>query len=81
MLGCIVGVPFLKYLENIGIGMPEAVKEMGLPMAKRTFPDYGWHLIIVTAILLIISVTLVSFMPARKISKMDPVNALKGKLQ
>lgn len=81
ILGCIVGVPFLKYIEHIGIGMPDAVKEMGLPMAKRTFPDYSWYLIIGTAILLIISVTIVSFMPARKISKMDPVNALKGKLQ
>ena len=81
IIGGIVGVPFLKYIEFIGIGMPDAVKEMGLPMAKRTFPDYGWVLIIGTALLLIISVTLVSFMPAREISKMDPVNALKGKLQ
>jgi putative ABC transport system permease protein len=81
IVGCIIGIPLFKYIEYVGIGMPDAIKEIGLPMAKRTYPDYGWVLIFGTAILLMISVTIVSFMPARKIAKMDPVDALKGKLQ
>lgn len=81
ILGCIIGIPLFKYIEHVGLGLPDAIKEMGLPMAKRTYPDYGWVLIFGTGILLMISVTVVSFIPARKISKMDPVNALKGKLQ
>jgi ABC-type antimicrobial peptide transport system permease subunit len=49
-------------------------------MAERMYPVYGLGLIIGTVLLVVISATIVSFLPARKIAKMNPVEALKGKI-
>ncbi|MBX2840811.1 MAG: FtsX-like permease family protein [Flammeovirgaceae bacterium] len=81
ILGCAYGVPLLIYLAATGIGIPEASQEMGVSIADRIYPVYGFALILGTIALVVISATIVSYLPARKIAKMDPVNAIKGKLQ
>jgi len=45
------------------------------------YPIYGIGLIVGTIVLVILSATIVSFLPARKIARMNPVEALKGKVQ
>jgi ABC-type lipoprotein release transport system permease subunit len=81
ILGSIYGIPLFVYLTKKGIGMPVASQDMGIAVAERIFPVYGIGLILSTIVLVVASATLVSFLPARKIAKMDPVDALKGKLQ
>ena len=81
ILGSIVGIPLFAYLAKIGIGMPAASRDMGVPLAERIFPVFGIQLIVGTILLVVIVSTIVSFLPARKIAKMNPVLALKGKLQ
>ena len=81
ILGSIVGIPLFAYLAKIGIGMPAASRDMGVPLAERIFPVFGIQLIVGTILLVVIASTIVSFLPARKIAKMNPVLALKGKLQ
>lgn len=81
ILASLYGTPFFIFLANTGIAVTEADKEMGLAIADRIFPVYGFSLIIGTIVLVILSSTIVSFLPARKISKINPVLALKGKQQ
>jgi ABC-type lipoprotein release transport system permease subunit len=81
ILGSIYGIPMFVYLAKKGIGMPTASQDMGIAVAERIFPVYGTGLILSTIVLVVVSATLVSFLPALKIAKMDPVDALKGKLQ
>jgi len=81
LVGCAYGIPLFIYIATKGIGMPVAAEDMGVALAERIFPVYGAGLIISTIILVVISATIVSFLPARKIAKMNPVDALKGKLQ
>jgi len=81
VVGCIYGVPLLLYLKNTGIGMPQASQDMGISLADRIHPVFGLQLILGTILLVTLSATIVSFLPARKIAKMNPVLALKGKLQ
>ncbi|MGB1038405.1 MAG: ABC transporter permease, partial [Bacteroidia bacterium] len=59
----------------------ENVQDMGIPISDTMYPVFGLGLIITTILLVIISATIVSYLPARKISKMNPVDAIKGKLQ
>jgi len=54
---------------------------MGLPIAEKIYPAYSVGLILTVMILVIITTTIVSFLPSRKISKMKPTEAIKGKLQ
>lgn len=81
VLGCVWGIPLLTYLAKTGLGMPMSSSQAGLIMAQRIFPVYGAALVIGTTLLVVISATIVSFLPARKIARMNPVEALKGKLQ
>ncbi|CAH8285619.1 ABC-type lipoprotein release transport system permease subunit [Mariniflexile fucanivorans] len=81
IVGCIYGVPLFIYLNKTGIGMPQASQDMGFSLADKIYPIFGIQLIIGTILLVTISATIVSFLPAKKISKMNPVLALKGKLQ
>lgn len=81
IVGCIYGIPIWMYMSKTGMGMPEASQEMGMSVADRIFPVYGIGLILGTVVLVIVSATIVSFLPARKIAKMDAVDAIKGKVQ
>ncbi|NJN41292.1 MAG: FtsX-like permease family protein [Flammeovirgaceae bacterium] len=81
IVGCAYGIPLLLYAAYTGIGMPAASQDMGITVADRIYPVYGFALITGTMLLVIISATIVSFLPARKIAKMNPVLAIKGKVQ
>ena len=71
--------PILWYFGTSGIPLPIDYTEMGLIMAKRLIPVYSIGLILSTMILVSIIVLIVSYMPSRKISNMNPTDALRGK--
>lgn len=81
IIGAIYGIPLLWYLSVKGIGFGVSGSEIGVVMAERIYPMYGLGLIGGTIIITILLATIVSFLPARKIARMDPVEALKGKVQ
>lgn len=80
VLGAIYGIPFLWYLSQKGISFGTDGSEMGIIMAEKIIPVYGIGLILGTILAVVLSATIVSFLPARKIARMNPVEALKGKL-
>ena len=82
LLGAVYGIPLFMLINKSGIPMGLA-KDINtdLPIAEAIYPYYSLQLIIITIILVVISATIVSYMPARRISKMQPTDALKGKLQ
>lgn len=81
VVGCFYGIPLFVYVARTGIAMPQASQDMGVALAEKIFPVVGIQLVLGTIVLVVLAATIVSFMPARKIAKMDPVAALKGKLQ
>lgn len=80
-LGMLYGGPLLYLLAKYGFSLPEMSQDMGLAVTERIYPVYTLKLVVNTLLLLVCSATFVSFLPARKIAKMNPVNAIKGKLQ
>lgn len=81
IVGAIYGIPFLLWQMKKGFTMPAGSDDMGIAIAEKIFPVYGGGLILFTVLLVIIITTIVSYMPARKISKMKPTDAIKGKIQ
>ncbi len=79
LLGAAYGIPLFMWLDTIGItfGGPD----MGITVAETIYPYYSVGLIMTSLVLVVVSATIVSYLPARKISKMKPTDALKGKLQ
>jgi ABC-type lipoprotein release transport system permease subunit len=80
-VAAIYGIPLLLLQVKYGITMPENTDDYGMAIAEKIFPVYSLGLIITTTIIIFITATIVSFMPARKISKMKPTDAIRGKIQ
>lgn len=81
VVGAAYGIPLLGFAAKKGIAMPMSTEDAGLAIADRIYPVFGLGLIVGTVIIVIVSATIVSYMPSRRIAKMDPVQALKGKVQ
>jgi len=81
LLGSVYGIPLLWYIQNAGIPMPKSVDSMGVSISEKIIPVYSMELILSTILLVIISATIVSYFPTRKITRFRPTDALKGKIQ
>ena len=70
----------LWWTAKHGIPMPLDYTEMGIMVAKRLIPIFSVGLIFSTTILIFTVVLLVSYLPSRRITKMKPTEALRGKV-
>ena len=80
MMTIILFGPVLWYFGIYGIPLPMDYSDMGLIIAKRLIPVYTMGLIIFSASVISIIVIIVSYIPSRKISKMKPTDALRGRI-
>ena len=69
----------LWWTAKHGVPLPIDYTEMGFMIAKRLVPIYSFGLVITTTILVFSIVIIVSYLPSRRIAKMKPTDALKGK--
>ena len=81
IVGAIPGIPLLTYIARKGWAMPIDSEGFGMAIAERIYPAYGVGLVLTVMLIIIITTTIVSYLPSRKISKMNPTEAIKGKLQ
>ena len=79
IVGAAYGIPLFMWLDTIGISFGS--QDYGMTIAERVYPYYSVGLIFTSLALVVLSATIVSYLPARKISKMKPTDAIKGKLQ
>ena len=79
VLGAVYGIPGLWLLRKKGFPMPEAADDFGLPITETIIPAYSLALVAGTILLVLIATTIVSYLPARKIAKMNPTEAIRGK--
>lgn len=79
LLGAVYGIPLFiqQSMKGISFGMSGA--DYGITMSATLYPVYTVGLVITTILIVVITTTIVSWLPARKISKMNPTEALKGK--
>jgi len=71
--------PLLYYFNLNGIPLPIDYSDMGLIISKTLMPVYSPILLITTAIIVFIILLVVSYIPSRRISRMHPVDAIRGK--
>ncbi|MBS2211732.1 ABC transporter permease [Carboxylicivirga mesophila] len=77
LLGAAYGIPLFVWINTIGINFGSA--DMGITIAERVYPYYSWQLVLGSVLIVLVTSTIVSFIPARKIAYMSPTDALKGK--
>ncbi|MDH5661908.1 MAG: FtsX-like permease family protein [Elusimicrobiota bacterium] len=79
-IGAIYGIPWIIFYSKMGMKLPQATEDYGFALAERLFPSYSLGLVLGTVLIVMATVTIVSYLPTRKISKMKPTEALKGKI-
>jgi putative ABC transport system permease protein len=80
IVGSLYGVPLLTYLAKEGIVLPRMMQQSQFALGLILYPKYGLRIYILTGLILFISVIVVSYLPTRRITKLKPTDALKGKL-
>lgn len=80
ILAAAYGIPLLSYFVRVGWTLPTQTDSYGFAIGEKLFPAFSAGLIIGTTLLVLIVTTVVSFIPTRKISKLKPTDALRGKM-
>lgn len=77
--GLLYGIPLLAFLQKNGIILPGMVQQSQFAIGLTLYPRYAPTLFVTTALILFLSITVVSFLPTRKIARLNPTEALRGK--
>jgi putative ABC transport system permease protein len=75
------GLPFLAWQAKVGWTIPMDASEFGMAMAQTLYPIYSAGLVISTILIVVVVTTVVSYWPSRRIAKMNPTEALRGRIQ
>jgi putative ABC transport system permease protein len=74
------GIPLLTWMARTGWALPGDTDSYGFAIGERLFPSYGAGLVAGTTILVLLTTTVISFLPTRKIAKLKPTDALRGRM-
>jgi len=77
--GFILGSPLFYYMAVHGYTIPGGAEDFGMALGNTIYAKYGAGLMVGTTSLLLATVIIVSWLPTRKISKLTPTDALRGK--
>jgi putative ABC transport system permease protein len=79
LAAALYGTPLLAYVAMVGFEYPQAADNFGIALGERLFPVYSVPLVLGTTLLVCIVTTIVSYLPTRKIARLKPTDALRGK--
>lgn len=80
LAGAVYATPLLFVLARAGIPMPAAVESSGYSLGERLYPTYSMALVVGTTLLVLAVTTVVSYLPTRRIARLKPTDALRGRL-
>lgn len=81
LLSAAYGIPFLAWQAKVGWTMPIDTSDFGMAIAQTLYPVYSAGLVAGTVLIVTIVTAIVSYWPSRRIAKMSPTEALRGKIQ
>jgi ABC-type lipoprotein release transport system permease subunit len=79
LLAALYGTPLALLFARKGWGLPAGTEGYGMALGDRLFPVYGVGLVVGTTLLVLTVTTIVSYLPTRRISKLKPTDALRGR--
>jgi putative ABC transport system permease protein len=80
IVAALYGFPLLALFAKKGWALPGAADSYGFAFGQKIFPVYSAGLVLGTTVIVLIITTIVSFLPTRKIAKLKPTDALRGRM-
>lgn len=81
IVAAVYGIPFFIWQARSGFTIPLEAGEYGIAMAQTMYPVFTVGLIVSTTLIVLLTTAVVSYWPSRRIAKMNPTEALRGKIQ
>jgi putative ABC transport system permease protein len=79
IVAALYGIPLLTWYAGQGWALPEGMDSYGFAIGEKLFPVYSAGLVAGTTLLVLVITTVVSFLPTRRIAKLKPTEALRGR--
>jgi ABC-type lipoprotein release transport system permease subunit len=81
LAGALYGIPLLGYLAAHGFSFSKKVSDsFGFAISEKLYPLYSLALVFGTTALIFLITIIVSYLPTRKIAKLKPTDALRGRM-
>jgi len=74
------GIPLLSWIARTGWALPGDTDSYGFAIGERLFPSYSVGLVAGTTLLVLLATAVVSFLPTRRIARLRPTDALRGRM-
>lgn len=79
ILGALYGLPLLWLQARAGFAVPAGTEDMGISIGERIYPVYSAGLILGIVLISMLATTVVSLLPTRRIARLKPTDALRGR--
>jgi len=80
LVAAVYGIPLLSWMARTGWALPAETDSYGFALGERIFPAYSLGLVAGTTLLVLLVTTFVAFLPTRKIARLKPTDALRGRM-
>jgi len=80
VVGAVYGIPLMIYFYRHGYVLPSSTESFGFNIGDKIFPVLSIGLVLSVTLLVLVVTTVVSFLPTRRIAKLKPTDALRGRL-
>lgn len=79
LAGAVYGLPLLAFAASTGMPLPASMDAAGFAIGERLYPAYSAALVAGTTLLVLTVTTIVSYLPTRRIARLKPTDALRGR--
>lgn len=80
-LGSVWGAPLFWFMSVKGVSFGMEAADFGVPMADVMYSRITPDLVVTTIVFLLVVTAIVSYLPARKIARLNPTDAIRGKVK
>jgi ABC-type lipoprotein release transport system permease subunit len=79
-IGAVYGIPLLSLFAEKGWTLLESTDSYGFALGEKLYPVFTLGIVLGTTVLVFIATTIVSYLPTRRIARLEPTEALRGRM-
>jgi ABC-type lipoprotein release transport system permease subunit len=79
-LAALYGTPLLGWFARTGWRLPETTDSYGFAIGDVLYPVFSADVVLVTGAIVLVLTAFVSVLPTRRIARVEPTQALRGKV-
>lgn len=79
-LAALYGTPLMAWFAHVGWKLPETTDDYGFALGDVLYPVFSADVVLGTTVVIWLLTALVSYLPTRRITRVNPTDALRGRV-